>query len=910
MVENVELANWCDRNKITEQARKKIDQIRSSDPSRHVQSSLSNVSGRYPSNKMGRTIQFESHRNELAAILEFEHDPTILEYYDRPSTIKLEYEGANDRRITVLHTPDFFVIRNEAAGWEECKTEEELKQLAERNPNRYYKDEEGKWRCPPGEAYAEQFGFYYLVRTDKDINWIYQRNIQFLEDYLRTCTPKVSDESRRAVYDLVSTVPNITLQELHLRIEGKASRDDINTLIAAEEIYVDLSAASLSEPDRVHVFPDEATAIAYTYAIEAPMPSAADNLSFLDLAKATHVIWDGHSWTILNVGEEMIGLLGENREFKEVPFAVFEELVKRGKITEAHTHTAMPSLPTEAMEIMLKAGRSSLEEANRRARIVHLYLRVELMDSCEVPVRTLRFWVAAFREAEAKYGCGYIGLIPKPRPGNGNVRLDQATITLLNEFIEKDYETLKQKRKYEVYGSYLRACEEKAITPASYKTFCKAIKRRPRFDQVFKRQGRRAAYQHKPFYWVLDQKTPRHGDRPFEIAHIDHTELDQEFICSYTGRNLGRAWATIMVDAFCRRFLAVYITFDPPSYRSCMMVVRECVRRFGRLSGTFIVDGGLEFESTYFETLLARYECIKKTRPPAESRFGSVCERLFGTINTRFLNNLQGNTQIMRNVRQVTKSVNPKNHAIWTLADFYKRFREFAYEVYDTISHPALGCSPREMFALGVRQSGGRSHRIIAYNEDFLMLTLPTTAKGTAKVSPGRGIKIHSIYYWSDAFRDPAVESSSVEVRFDPFDGGTAYAFVRGAWVKCHSEYYSVLRNRSEREIKVATEELRKRRKLHSQQFNVTAKKLAEFLESVEDEEKLLAQRLRDRESQHILSQINDKSDGSGSPFERSAPLDPTVSSNSNEINKGSSRRRGKKGVQDDASKLKTYGRF
>jgi putative transposase len=147
-------------------------------------------------------------------------------------------------------------------------------------------------------------------------------------------------------------------------------------------------------------------------------------------------------------------------------------------------------------------------------------------------------------------------------------------------------------------------------------------------------------------------------------------------------------------------------------------------------------------------------------------------------------------------------------------------------------------------------------------------------------------------------------------VRFDPFDAGTAYAFVRGAWVKCHSEYYSVLRNRSEREIKVATEELRKRRKLHSQQFNVTAKKLAEFLESVEDEEKLLAQRLRDRESQHILSQINDKSDGSGSPFERNAPLDPTVSSNSNEINKGSSRRRGKKDVQDDVPKLKTYGRF
>jgi len=28
--------------------------------------------------------------------------------------------------------------------------------------------------------------------------------------------------------------------------------------------------------------------------------------------------------------------------------------------------------------------------------------------------------------------------------------------------------------------------------------------------------------------------TPRHGDRPYEIGHIDHTELDVEIVCSQT----------------------------------------------------------------------------------------------------------------------------------------------------------------------------------------------------------------------------------------------------------------------------------------------------------------------------------------------------------------------------------------
>jgi transposase InsO family protein len=349
----------------------------------------------------------------------------------------------------------------------------------------------------------------------------------------------------------------------------------------------------------------------------------------------------------------------------------------------------------------------------------------------------------------------------------------------------------------------------------------------------------------------LDQKTPRHGDRPFEIVHVDHTELDVESVAS-TGQLLGRPWMTIVTDAFSRRTLAFYLTFDSPSYRSCMMALRECVRRFSRLPQILVVDGGREFGSTYFETLLARYECIKKTRPPAKARFGAVCERLFGITNTQFVHNLRGNTQIMRNVRQVTKSVDPKSLATWPLAELHQRLSQYLYEVRDTFSHPALGQSPREAFETGLARSGGRLHRTVPYNEEFLMLTLPTTAKGTAKVMPSRGVKINHIYYWCEAFRDPEVQCGKVPIRYDPFDAGLAYAFVRKQWLQCHSEYYAVLKCRSEPEIMLATNELHRRRRNYSAEFSITARQLAEFLQSVEAEEKLLTQRLRDWESKDV----------------------------------------------------------
>src|SRR3989304_2135891 len=127
-------------------------------------------------------------------------------------------------------------------------------------------------------------------------------------------------------------------------------------------------------------------------------------------------------------------------------------------------------------------------------------------------------------------------------------------------------------------------------------------------------------------------------------------------------------------------------------------------------------------------------------------------------------------------------------------------------------------------------EGGQRLQRLIPYDETFRMLTLPTTRKGTAKVMPHLGVKINALCYWSDALLDPEVEKTQVPVRYDPFDAGTAYAFIKGRWAHCLSEHYAIFAGRSERDIQLTTAELRKRNHLHGQQFTITARKLADFL--------------------------------------------------------------------------------
>jgi putative transposase len=847
LLSEADFSAWCRRLGVTAKCCDIVADVRSRPPTRRVGGGRSNVSGRYPSRKMGATIQFESHRVELPAVYELEHDPNVLEYYDQPPSIPLAYVSSNGRRLSVLHTPDFFVIRTESGGWEECKTEQDLEKLAEKSPNRYRRDSNGGWQCPPGESHANKFGLSYRVRSSATINWTLQQNLQFLEDYFRCDAMTISPRSREAVAAEIVRQPGLLLSDLIHRTKDAASRDDIYFMIAAGEIFADLSCATIARPSDVAIFANAEMSAAFRR-IDGSVHAATPKVG-IKIEPGAPVWWDGTAWRIVNVGDQNISLLGVSGALTELPREAFDRLLSVGSFKNAAAES--PQL-SEAARILSGASEADLREANRRFDLVKRHISGEHLS---MSARTIRSWTALYRAAQEKHGSGYLGLLPLVRlRGNRTSRLSRNTEALTEEWIAQDYESLKQRSRRSSWALLKARCEEHNLTAPSYKTFCLWVRKRPVFEQTLKRQGPRAAYAHAAIYLELSRTTPRHGDRPFEIGHIDHTELDLELVCSLTARSLGRPWLTVLTDAFSRRGLAFYLTFDPPSYRSCMMILRECVRRHGRLPQTIVIDGGAEFQSTYFETLLARYECIKKTRPPAKARFGSVCERLFGTTNTQFIHNLRGNTQITRNVRQVTKSVNPKGLAAWTLGDLYERVSEYLYEVYDTIDHPALGQNPRQAFQAGLEAGGLRPQRMIPYDHEFLVATLPTTPKGTAVVAVGRGVKINHIYYWSDSFREPGVENEAVPVRYDPFDAGTAYAFVGNQWAVCRSEHFAAFRGRSEKEVLIASREIQKRRQEHSRHGGITARRLADFLLSVESEEALLQQRLKDREGTAVRS--------------------------------------------------------
>jgi len=875
MLTDQEFDQWCRSLELADITIQTIQHIRSSEPSRRVSGGIISVSGKYPSKKMGKTIQFESGHNELAYIYQLEHDKEVLEYYDQPRAIELYYLSKTNRTVRVLHTPDFFVIRTGSAGWVECKMADKLLTLAQDSPNRYQQTD-GEWSCPPGQRVASQLGLSYTLHSSTRLNPIFSRNFIWLEDYLIK-SPSVDENVASSVVSVVKSNPAITLSELQKKVDI-ASIDDINVLLVTDKIYVDLNAVPLSQSEQVQVFLN--AEIAFAYKVTAIIPSNIDNFhSSIKASIGTQISWDGQPWIIINLGDNYVMLQGENNQWQELSNEIFHSLIQQKKIVGC-ANTDVSLLNSNVEKILRHASCEELEEANRRYREIEGFLKGTISLKT---TRTQRRWLANYRQAQELCGRGFIGLIPQNlKKGNNLAKMDEQVIELMQEHILVEYESKKQSSIRHAFEAFKDLCGREGLRCPSLETYRQRVRSRPVVEQVANRQGSRAAYQQESFYWYVDRSVPIHGERPFEIAHIDHTRADVELLSQIMlnksldiselekKAQMGRPWLTLLIDAFSRRVLGIYMTYDPPSYRSNMMVLRICVQRFGRLPQIIVMDGGNDFNSINFESLLAYFHITKKERPKAKPRHGSIIENFFGVADKEFWHNLQGNTQIMKNVRQVTKSVNPKYHAVWTLDRLYSYFSEYCYSIYDTSPHPALRMSPCEAFNLGMARGGLREHLLIPY-EEFKLLSLPapTHNQGMRQIT-SKGIKINYLYYTHPLFERS--RNTTVPVKYDPFESSIAYAYVKGEWLECHA-FIPELKGRSVKEVMLASDELKKLNSLQNKNFaDITGQKLAQFFSRIEMEEHLLTppwkdakkaiqtQHLRDTEVKKVLANLDGES--------------------------------------------------
>ena len=426
MLNATTFAKYCQALDLSQTAQEQIQAIRSSEPVRRVQSRGSNVCARYPSRKMGRVIQAESRTVELVAIrCAYEFEPQVLEYWDQPCRMPLQYLARNGRRVRVAHTPDFLVLRPDRVGWEEWKPLPQLEKLADQMPQRYQQRPNGQWHCPPGESYAAQLGLYYQIRTSSEFSPTFHRNVAMLEDYLLDDATRLAPAAQQRLIALVQAQPGITLAIL----QSQFSSDELLAAIATSVIYADLELAPLVNADQVRLFASREWAQAIAGLSVNTQGCTSRQVDQLQVGCV--LCWDERAWQIVNLGLERIAMLSDDNHGRVVELSRtdLEQFISLKRITLPAA--AANTEPVSVLERIRQASPAALERATERVCVVEALLAGQKPQTLYA-ARTLRDYKHRYLEAKAQWGSGLLGLLDHDQQkGNRQPRLSAASETLL-----------------------------------------------------------------------------------------------------------------------------------------------------------------------------------------------------------------------------------------------------------------------------------------------------------------------------------------------------------------------------------------------------------------------------------------------------------------------------------------------
>ncbi len=224
----------------------------------------------------------------------------------------------------------------------------------------------------------------------------------------------------------------------------------------------------------------------------------------------------------------------------------------------------------------------------------------------------------------------------------------------------KHYNTPETDQKNCV-GFHVDICDAKfTVDLRGQRTFCKRCDVN---ESVRKRQGKRVKYQRGKIVQSLDNEYPVHDVRPHAVCYIDHTPAVIATV-GPDGVALGKPTLTIGVDGNTKQARAMVLTYGAPSAWTVLLLLRDYVRRNGRLPKIISVDNGKEFYSGALKFFCKLYKIDLRYRSPGEPR--GLPELLIGSHGRRSVALRWEITGRCASQAVVPKSINPFGRGVTT----------------------------------------------------------------------------------------------------------------------------------------------------------------------------------------------------------------------------------------------------
>lgn len=734
-----------------------------------------------PCPKMGFVIHAANSLERKAAIM-YQFRDDVIGYIDSPFALHVKYEGKGKRPVQFNWPNGFLLITTEGFIWEDWAPFSSLVAQCKSKPGRFVRNGEIV-RSPPLEAAAKRLGLEYRLRTDQELDPVACRNREFLRSYLHD-TASLPAWFRSELRDYFKINGYGTLEELQKYFPDRTV-DQFHAAIANGDLTTDLSRAFVLDPDIFMIFRDMQTLESYRQSgLWAEAHAASYRWAPEDFESGKRVFISGNPFTIVSRGDlELVLQADEGGQLIRTRHAAVEAAVRKGTLLVEHQIMRQHD-PLRLDSPLRFASTEDVNEANEKLGLLELWEKgIRTGDITRFTDRSYRAWRSLRNNAIAHGIDKTVALLSKKHSrGNRAPRLDPEVEKIISKIIVTRFDDLKGRSRWSVFGDLTRELQARGLDVVSKQTFLVRIHKAHSLKTIEAREGRKAAYQAQPFYWWLERDTPVHGDFPMQWVHIDHTPLEIEVVSEETGEALGRPTLTLVVCAFSRRIVGFYLALLSPRYISCMAAVLDVIRRTGRVPDGIIYDGGAEFFSRNFEQLLSFLRIEGHPRKRSAPRDGAVLERLFGTTQTMLIHQLDGNTKARRDVRQLTKEIDPSGHARYTLAELYDGLEEILCDIYEKRRHSTLLISPAAKFESGLERSGQRLHRLKRV-EDCIPHVFPFVKGYKRTIDAQRGVRANYGQYHNTRLESAMYDGLVVPTKYHPLDPTVIYVFVSNEWI-------------------------------------------------------------------------------------------------------------------------------
>lgn len=287
---------------------------------------------------------------------------------------------------------------------------------------------------------------------------------------------------------------------------------------------------------------------------------------------------------------------------------------------------------------------------------------------------------------------------------------------------------------------------------------------------------------------------------PLQYVFADHYRLDVLHVDDEFREVLGRLWLTVLIDAYSRAVIGLWLGYDDPCIESIQGALRHTIwpktnlADFGidlpwacfGIPQRLFLDNAWAHHSYSLEDLAralaggGRYTQMELVfRPPYQARYGGLVERLFGNLSGQLREQLPG--AIL--VPQQRRWHNASQGACLLYRDVVRLVHQLLVDYLHTPHRELAGRTPHEQWLAGMQLMAAVPPPLTAQLERTFWRLHPSP-----RVATRSGLALFGLHYWDSTIaglrgRDRQGRLRQFHLRYDPADLSQVAIFENGVWL-------------------------------------------------------------------------------------------------------------------------------